>query len=60
MVQCRGLRAVGEGDCTGGGGGKRWAGKVGGVGGGVGRGLGGKGGGKGWAGKGGGLGEGKI
>ena len=44
MVQCRGLRAVGEGDCTGGGGGggKRWAGKVGGVG----RGLGGKGGGK--------------
>ena len=42
MVQCRGLRAVGEGDCTGGGG-KRWAGKVGGVGGGVGRGLGGKG-----------------
>ena len=46
MVQCRGLRAVGEGDCTGGGGGggKRWAGKVGGLGGGVGRGLGGKGG----------------
>ena len=44
MVQCRGLRAVGEGDCTGGGGGgKRWAGKVGGVGEGVGRGLGGKG-----------------
>ena len=58
MVQCRGLRAVGEGHCTGGGGGggKRWAGKVGGVG----RGLGGKGGGKGWAGKGGGLGVGKI
>ena len=40
MVQCRGLRAVGEGDCTGGGGGggKRWAGKVGGQEGGVGRG----------------------
>ena len=55
MVQCRGLRAVGEGDCTGGGGGKRWAGKVGGVGEGVGRGLGRKGGGKG-----GGLGVGKT